>query len=298
MDEYVFCYPVIYGLMPRRTKTDYVKFWKRVNAIFEKEFPGEKMTFISYSTDYELASFKGFLQVFPETPIFLCGFHYVKSLKGKIIELVGKKEMYKDPVLLDIWLNVLKGLMWIPWNDSLVKFFFDYLDEKAKKLFKKNKKPFKSFCSYLYKYYFCPKAMFHYRLWNHFDQLMTYDDPDMTTNSSESVNSGLNKNCPPIRSENGLHMKILRHARKSYKNWIDKVKNDNLTGSKRPKTRTERYDNLKDICDEYDNLSGPERQERLIEFLGLFARRDAIPDKFEFSPDSDTELSNSDNESE
>ena len=94
-------------------------------------------------------------------------------------------------------------------------------------------------------------------------------------------------------------MKILRHARKHYKNWIDKVKNDNLTGSKRPKTRTERYDNLKDICDEYDNLSGPERQERLIEFLGLFARRDAIPDKkMEFALDSDTELSNSDNESE
>ena len=64
--------------------------------------------------------------------------------------------------------------------------------------------------------------------------------------------------------QNGLHMKILRHARKSYK-----------------------------------NLSGPERQERLIEFLGLFARRDAIPDKkMEFALDSDTELSNSDNESE
>ena len=28
-------------------------------------------------------------------------------------------------------------------------------------------------------------------------------------------------------------------------------------------------DNLKDICIEYDDLSGPERQERLIEFLGL-----------------------------
>ena len=41
------------------------------------------------------------------------------------------------------------------------------------------------------------------------------------------------------------------------------------------------------------------RQERLFEFLGLFARRDAIPDnQFEFSPDSDTKLSNSDNESE
>ena len=53
----------------------------------------------------------------------------------------------------------------------------------------------------------------------------------MTTNSSESVNSGLNKHCPPIRSENGLQMKILRHARKHFKN-------------KRQKITTERYDNL------------------------------------------------------
>ena len=128
---------------------------------------------------------------------------------------------------------------------------------------------------------------------------MTYDDADMTTNSSESVNSGLNKNCPPLRSENGLQMKILRHARKHYKNYVDKVKNDNLTGSKRRKITTERYNNLKDICQEFDNLSGPQRHERLVEFLGLFARRDAIPDnQFEFAPDSDTEMSNSENESE
>ena len=53
------------------------------------------------------------------------------------------------------------------------------------------------------------------------------------------------------------------------------------------------------ICREYDNLSGPERQERLIEFLGLFARRDAIRDnQFEFATDSDSEPSSSDNENE
>ena len=93
--------------------------------------------------------------------------------------------------------------------------------------------------------------------------------------------------------------KLLRHARKHYKNYVDKVKNDNLTGSKRRKITTERYNNLKDICQEFDNLSGPQRHERLVEFLGLFARRDAIPDnQFEFAPDSDTEVSNSENESE
>ena len=64
MDEYIFCYPVIYGLMPRRRKADYVKFWQRVNAIFEQEFPGEQMDFISYSTDFESASFKDFSKFF------------------------------------------------------------------------------------------------------------------------------------------------------------------------------------------------------------------------------------------
>ena len=38
---------------------------------------------------------------------------------------------------------------------------------------------------------------------------------------------------------------------------------------------------------------------RLIEFLGLFARRDAIRDnQFEFATDSDSEPSSSDNENE
>ena len=62
---------------------------------------------------------------------------------------------------------------------------------------------------------------------------------------------------------------------------------------------SERYDSLKDIFREYDNLSGPERQERLIEFLGLFARRDDIRDnQFEFATDSDSETYPSDNENE
>ena len=60
-----------------------------------------------------------------------------------------------------------------------------------------------------------------------------------------------------------------------------------------------RSENLSNNIADSVTLSGPERQERLIEFLGLFARRDAIrDDQFEFAPDSASELSNSDNESE
>ena len=54
------------------------------------------------------------------------------------------------------------------------------------------------------------------------------------------------------------------------------------------------FNTIKNICIEYDDLFGPERQEQLISFLGLFAGRDAIyDDQFEFAPDSDTEPINS-----
>ena len=94
-------------------------------------------------------------------------------------------------------------------------------------------------------------------------------------------------------------MKILKHAREQHKKYINKVKNDNLSGSKRRKHTTERFNNLKDICRCYDDLSGSDTRERLIEFLGLFSRCDGIrDDQFEFAPDSDTETSSSENESE
>ena len=48
-------------------------------------------------------------------------------------------------------------------------------------------------------------------------------------------------------------MKILKHARDQHENYMDKVKNDNLAGSKRRKHKTERFDNLKDIFQDYDN---------------------------------------------
>ena len=62
-----------------------------------------------------------------------------------------------------------------------------------------------------------------------------------------------------------------------FNQYIDKAKMNNLTSAKRQRTTTERYERLAEICEAYDNLSGPERQESLIDFLGQFARTDNIP---------------------
>ena len=220
-------------------------------------------------------------------------------MKRNIIKIFGKKDLYQDPVLHHIWSDLLKGFMCIPWNNSLVQFFFLHLESLRPKLWKKHQKPFTKFCDYLYETYLGPDAMFPHELWNHFDQLMTRNEADMTTNSSESVNSGLNKHCPPLRKENAIYMRILRHKRHHFNRYIDKVRMNNLASSKRRRVTTERFEKLQELCIAYDCLSGPERQESLIEFLGKFSCTGNIPklSKGDIEDGSDI-ASSSDSESE
>ena len=62
---------------------------------------------------------------------------------------------------------------------------------------------------------------------------------------------------------------------------------------------TERFERLDELFIAYDNLSGPQRKESLIEFLGKFAHTDNIPElkNTEFEQNSEPESSSS-NESE
>ena len=177
--------------------------------------------------------------------------------------------------------------------------FFRYLDSLRPKLWKKHQKPFEEFCDYLYQTYLGPDAMYPHELWNHFDQLMTHNEADMTTNASESVNSGLNRHCPPLRTENAIYMHILRHKRHHFNKYIDKVRMNNLASSKRRRITTERFEKLEELCIAFNALSGPERQESLIEFLGKFSCTDNIPKfrKGDVEDSSGTEPS-SDSESE
>ena len=77
---------------------------------------------------------------------------------------------------------------------------WEFLEAETHEFWPVNQKPFKMFLKYMRETYFDPSARFNYRLWNHFDQLMTYSNPDCTTNCCEGINSGLNKNCPPLRT--------------------------------------------------------------------------------------------------
>ena len=229
--------------------------------------------------------------MFPTTKIFLCGFHLVKSLKTKLIEYVGKANLMQDKNLLQIWYNILKGINWIPWNNELTSHFFQYLRSKevTDLLWPINVTPWKLFLKYLYKWYFDPKAQFHYRLWDHHTQLLGYNHADCTTNSSESINSVLNRDCGPIKSKPALLAKIYGHKEKFLEKYIHIVKLDNLQCAKRRKEVTERFEILHDLCESYDRFSANERKNNLFKYLGLFSRRDNCPDKYYEETDEDSE---------
>ena len=98
----------------------------------------------------------------------------------------------------------------------------------------------------------------------------------MTTNCCESINSGLNKNCPPLRRLTSVCGKILKHKMKHYDGYIWKVKMNHLSSAKRPKIVTEKFGILSDLCDGFDEFSGSERKENLIRYLKHVCHRDAF----------------------
>ena len=54
---------------------------------------------------------------------------------------------------------------------------------------------------------------------------------------------------------------------------------------RRPKKMTDKYEILLDLCEAFDNFSESERKLNLFKYLGLFSRRDAIPDQYYEDPD-------------
>ena len=53
---------------------------------------------------------------------------------------------------------------------------------------------------------------------------------------------------------------------------------------------TEKFEILQDLCEAFDNFKESERKLNLFKYLGLFSRRDAIPDQYyEDSDDLETE---------
>ena len=82
---------------------------------------------------------------------------------------------------------------------------------------------------------------------------------------------------------------IMKHKDDYLEKYAHIVKMNNLNAAKRPKKVIEKFETLQTYCKNFDKFSESERKENLFKYLGLFSRRDAIPDEyFEDSDDPET----------
>ena len=80
----------------------------------------------------------------------------------------------------------------------------------------------------------------------------------------------------------------MTHKDHHLERWCHIVNLNNLNEAKRSKTVTEKFEILHDLCESFDKFSASERKQNLFKYLGLFARRDPIPeDYYEDSDESD-----------
>ena len=77
----------------------------------------------------------------------------------------------------------------------------------------------------------------------------------------------------------------MTHKDHHLERWCHIVNLNNLNAAK---TVTEKFEILHDLCESFDKFSASERKQNLFKYLGLFARRDPIPeDYYEDSDESD-----------
>ena len=84
--------------------------------------------------------------------------------------------------------------------------------------------------------------------------------------------------------------RILKNKEKHLDKYCCIVKQNNLALANRRARISEKFEILYDLCESFDHLSASQRKENLLKYLGLFARRDPIPDEcYEFSDEIYTE---------
>ena len=149
----------------------------------------------------------------------------------------------------------------------MVEYFFRFLrsEEQLSTIQPNNQQHYLNFLRYLYNTYFRENATFHYRLWDHANELNVYGIADCTTNTSETINRVLNKNAGRLRSQNTVNIHIYNHKYRMVGQHVSRIQMNNLRS--RCKARTQKYNDLADLVYDFAGFSYDEKSENLIRFL-------------------------------
>jgi hypothetical protein len=131
------CVPVLYAFLPRKTKTIYKKMLEIVKSRIN--FPPRSIT-----SDFESAFINAAKEIFPDSEISLCFFHFKQSLFRKIQNL-GLVTSYMEDDAIALALKIPQAIAYIPVNqvwetfhdlkdryassNDQVKAFYDYIED-------------------------------------------------------------------------------------------------------------------------------------------------------------------------
>ena len=164
--------------------------------------------------DFEKASYKSFRAMFPQTPIKMCGFHMVKSIRKKICEKFGTSNPSKHTVTNQL-MRLCRGLPYLEWSEPLKTVLFaelkriadDHYKETERALRKEKDKSMKKgrhedyktaekyvqsvdkFIKYLDSNFLSSSKAQGYKSWSKIDE---NNLEDYTNNSNEGCNAAFN----------------------------------------------------------------------------------------------------------
>ena len=126
----VFSYPVLFFLMKKRTKKDYIEILSFVKNLYFQEFKTELDNKFFHS-DAELSLMNAIPNVFPNSYTILCSVHILrnllKNMKSKIDTNILKKQ-----ILSKVW-RTLSGSLFSPLeNSKILKTVKNFLKDQTK----------------------------------------------------------------------------------------------------------------------------------------------------------------------
>lgn len=105
--------PLVWGLLPNKTKKTYVELFNSIRAAFVEKFgnAGQKRLFL---TDFETAAIEAIKEVFPSDTIKGCTFHYRQALMRRVTDLGLRPAYSSGPQQVQVWIRQIMGLTLLP----------------------------------------------------------------------------------------------------------------------------------------------------------------------------------------
>ena len=150
----------------------------------------------------------------------------------------------------------------------MVPVFFQFLNSIRANIPEIYPEGYDNFVLYLEQYYFNPENRFSYKNWDYWSNILEYSDPDLTNNTSESINAKFNLTCHSnFESYHDMCGVIFNFKKKYYETSLDILGHNKLR--KRAPHLVRKNAIRCDFVSQYDDFNLDQKKRYLIKYMSL-----------------------------